>query len=62
MDLIFWRLKQPKFNPLQKTDKQIRGKVPLLKGRATLKASASQMQVFIKSCNMPQTLLKSNEK
>ena len=28
-----------------------------LKGTATLKASASQMQALIKSCNMPQTLI-----
>ena len=30
-----------------------------LKGTATLKACASQMQVLFKSCNMPQTVSKS---
>ena len=33
-----------------------------LKGTTTLKASALQMQVLTKSCNMPQTLSKSIEK
>ena len=32
-----------------------------LKGTATLNAGASQMQVLIKSCKMPQTLSKSIE-
>ena len=32
------------------------------KGTATLKASASQMQVLIKSCNMPKNLIKIDRK
>ena len=52
---------EPKFDhliPYENESKSLRratGQDPL-KGTATLKASASQMQVLIKSCNMPQTL------
>ena len=37
-------------------------RIPTLKETATLKASESEMQALIKSCNLPQTRSKSNKK